>query len=118
MSFADDRLALKQSLADIEWVKAYQYPPGGGGYAPGDAWPLVSRIDYPNKFGGLVQWEVLVVLNADVPTAERLMDAHVPGIREALSRQMSIRSVTPRLLQFENGSALIVAVIAGTREET
>jgi hypothetical protein len=119
VSLAGDRLALMQALGDLEWVTGFQYPPNGG-YKSGDAWPLVTRIDYPNRFGGVVFWEVLVVLHADVATAEMLMDTHIPAVRTALvrNRDLVITSVTPRLLQFEQGSALIVAVIAGTREES
>ena len=117
MSLAADRLAFKQALDTVAWVTAFQYPPNGG-YASGDAWPLVSRINYPDKFGGLVAWEIFIVLHADVATSEQLLDAHMPALRAAVAPLMTVTSVEPRLLQFESGSALAVVVIAGTREET
>lgn len=116
MSLSADRQTFADALNVLEWVKAFPYPPNGG-YRSGDAWPLCSRIDYPNKFGGVVRWEVFVVLHADIATAEVLLDEHLPSLRAALGPHMTIRSVEPRLLQFETGSALAVAVIAGTREE-
>ena len=116
MTLAADRQAFKLALDAVAWVNAFQYPPNGG-YTSGDAWPLVTRVEYPNRFGGVVRWEVFVVLSSDVSTAEQLMDAHTPAIRAALAPLMSVTSMEPRLLQFENGSALTVAVIAGTREE-
>jgi hypothetical protein len=116
MSLQTDREAFAAALNTVDGVTAFAYPPDGG-YRSGDAWPLVSDISYPNKFGGIVRWEIYVVLHSDIATAERLLDSKLPALRAALAPELAITTVTPRFLQFESGPALAVVVIAGSREE-
>lgn len=77
----------------------------------------LDRIDYPDVFGGLVTWHVLVVLPGDIAQAEKYLEDKGPALVAALSEHMAVRTVTPQQIQIEGAQIVPVVVIAGTREE-
>lgn len=83
----------------------------------GDAMVRLERINYPNRFGGVVTWQVLLILPQDVATAEKYLEDKVPGVVAALSQEMVVSSVTPRELILNDGVRLPCVSIEGTREE-
>jgi hypothetical protein len=82
----------------------------------GDAMVRLDRITYPNAFGGVATWQVLVLLPQDIATAEKYLEEKIPALVEALAEQMSIRTITPQQLALETGSVPCV-IVEGTREE-
>lgn len=84
---------------------------------PGSGIVTLARIAYPNKFGGMVTWQVLILLPQDLATAEKYLESKVPSVVAELGPEMTVTSVTPQEVVFDTGVKLPCAVIEGTREE-
>lgn len=82
----------------------------------GDAMVRLDRIAYPNKFGGVATWQVLVLLPQDTAAAEKYLEAKVGALIEALGAELTVNTVTPQQLALENGAKVPCVVIEGTRE--
>lgn len=87
----------------------------------GEGMVRMDRTTYPDPFGGIVTWQVLIVVPQDVVAAERWLEAHQDELVDALSPEMTVRTVTPKELvtpQAKPGPALVtsVVVIEGDRE--
>ncbi|WP_036517077.1 hypothetical protein [Nocardioides sp. J54] len=76
-----------------------------------------DRTDYPNAFGGLVTWWVVVVLPQDMRAAEEWLDENGAALREAVAEELIVRSMYPQQLALTDGSAVLAVVIEGQREE-
>lgn len=75
-----------------------------------------SRTDYPNTFGGVVTWAVVVVMPAaTVEDTERWLDENGPALVAAVEGEMTVTSMVP-FIATDAGNAPYV-VIEGTREE-
>lgn len=82
----------------------------------GDGMVRLDHNDYPDRFGGLSTWQVLVVLPQDIASAEKYLDSKIPDLVTALSEALVVRRVTPQELALDNGTRLPVVVIEGIRE--
>lgn len=83
---------------------------------PGATLIRLNRVEYPNPFGGVAFWDVVVVLPQDLAAAERYVEQVVPQVRDALLEVMFVDVITPQLMDFGAGS-VPCAVITGHREE-
>lgn len=111
---AETRQALSEAASTVEGVSVSPYfrqvtKPGSG---------MVRRdsTDYPNTFGGVITWQVLVFLPQDMAAAEKFVDEKVPALVAALSPEMRVTTVTPQQLALDSGAVPIV-LISGQREE-
>lgn len=86
------------------------------GTKPGSGWVRRDRTEYPNKFGGLVTWQVLVVLPQALADAEKWMEEHQLALVEALREALIVRSARPAELVIDSGSVPVL-IIEGQREE-
>lgn len=84
--------------------------------AAGDASVRFASTNYPDKFGGIVTWEVVVGLPQDVATAEKFIDSKSPAIRAALAEVITVRRVYPARSTYDTTQTNVL-VIEGTREE-
>jgi hypothetical protein len=84
---------------------------------PGQGWVRYDHTDYPNPFGGLVTWQVLVRVPTDLRAAEEWLDTNGPALRAAVAEQLIVRSMTPVQLALPDGQSLEAVVIEGQREE-
>lgn len=82
----------------------------------GDGMVRLERINYPNPFGGVVTWQVLVILPQDLATAEKWLDEKLPLLVEAVGNELVVQSATPQQLALDTGNVPCV-VIEGFREE-
>jgi len=85
---------------------------------PGSAEIRLERVDYPNPFGGVGKWNVVVLLPQDMADAEKYLDdvvlaKVVPAVQEALV----VTSVVPQRVEFPGAGVLLAAFINGHREE-
>lgn len=85
--------------------------------AAGTVWIRLERIDYPNPFGGVVRWNVVLVLPQDQAQAERELERLAPLLRTALEPHLAIDSVEPQRLDLQGIGIVPVAFINGHREE-
>lgn len=76
-----------------------------------------DRIDYPNAFGGVASWNVVVCLGQDMGRAEAFFDDTVPALVEALGEVMQVKSAAPQQLKLVDGTTVLAAFITGLREE-
>ncbi|GAB3663483.1 hypothetical protein GCM10027596_26710 [Nocardioides korecus] len=83
----------------------------------GSAFIRLDRIDYPDRFGGVRTWNVVVVLPQDLAEAEQYLEAKLPGLLEALEPHMTVREVVPQRLSITDVGALPCVFINGSREE-
>jgi hypothetical protein len=83
----------------------------------GAAYVRLDRIEYPNPFGGVAYWNVVLLLPQDIAASEKYLEEKVPLIREAIEEHLFVTSVTPQQLQLGSGPTLPCAFINGHREE-
>lgn len=77
----------------------------------------LDRTDYPDKFGGICVWQVVIILTTDVAAAEKWLEAHQGALVAALRPEMTVRSVTQQQLPLDGGQLVPAVFIEGTREE-
>lgn len=82
----------------------------------GDAMVRLDRIEYPNVFGGLRTWQLVLVLPQDLAAAEKYIEDKTPALYEALSAEMVIRRISPQQLALDTGT-IPVLFIEGQRED-
>jgi hypothetical protein len=114
MSNLQTRQALATAASTVEGIHCTPYVRQTT--KAGDAMVRLDRINYPNAFGGVVTWQVWVVLPQDVQSAEKYLDSKVPPLVTALAEEMVVASVTPGQLALDTDVVLGVS-IEGTREE-
>jgi hypothetical protein len=84
--------------------------------AAGASFVRLERIDYPNPFGGVAHWNVVVVLDQDMGHAERFLEEHLEPLRIALSEVLVVTSATPQRVSFPGVGDLPCVFINGHRE--
>lgn len=84
---------------------------------PGDAWVRRDRTEYPNKFGGLVTWQVLVIIPQNLAAAEKWIEDNQLALVTALREELIVRSARPADLVIDAGAPVPVLIIEGQREE-
>lgn len=83
---------------------------------PGTVYPRLERIEYPNAFGGVAHWNVVLVLPQDYAEAEQYVESKLPALKAALDPHLVITAVVLQRLQLEGIGTLPVAFINGHRE--
>jgi hypothetical protein len=83
---------------------------------PGTAYARLDRIEYPNRFGGVAFWNVVLVLPQALPDAERFLEQHLHPVKDALSPVLPITSVVPQRLEIPGTATVTVAFFNGHRE--
>jgi len=84
---------------------------------PGNVMVRYDRTEYPNRFGGVVHWSLVLVLPQDLSASEQYLEAKGPALREAVAAELVVTTITPQLIDFGAGS-VPCAVFTGHREET
>jgi hypothetical protein len=110
---------VRQALADAaNTVEGLHVTPyfSQGSLRTGGGMVRKDRVDYPNPFGGVVRWQVVVVLPSDLASAEKYLDETVPQVVTAVREHLVVTDVTPAQLAIDAGT-VPVALIHGHREE-
>lgn len=84
---------------------------------PGTVFIRLERIDYPNPFGGVAHWNVVLILPQDQATAEQYLEGNLDQLRDALAPHLAITSVVPTRLDIPGVGTLLTAFINGHRED-
>ncbi len=111
---AEVRAALAAAANTVEGIKCPPYFKQTT--KPGTAMVRKDRVAYPNKFGGLVTWQVLVMLPQDLEASEKFLDETIPLLVDALAPELRVTDVIPQQLALDAG-AVPIALIQGNREE-
>lgn len=77
----------------------------------------LDRTEYPNRFGGICFWQVLIILPQDIASAEKYIEDKQPELHEAITEQLVITVITPQEIVLNDGVRLPCLVIEGHREE-
>lgn len=112
---AEVRQELADAVSSVAGMTAYPYYVQTT--APGHAFVRLERIEFPNRFGGLGHWNVIVVLPQDMAQAEKYLEQVVPGLLTALAPHLTIREVVPQRLSITGVGDLPCVFINGHREE-
>ena len=83
---------------------------------PGEACVRFGSTNYPDRFGGIVTWEVVVHLPQGVAEAEQFIDDISPDLREVVADALTIRRMYPARATYGSAQTNLL-VIEGTREE-
>ena len=105
---------IASAASTVEGIKAHPYYVQGT--APGHTYVRLERIEYPNPFGGVARFNVVVVLPQDLAQAEQFLEAKVPMLREAVAEHLVITSVVPQRLEITGVGIVPCAFINGHRE--
>lgn len=111
MSARDEIAAAANAVAAVTVTEFYRQHS-----KPGNGWIRRDRTDYPNKFGGLVTWQVLIVLPQNLADAEKWIEDNQLALVTALREALIIRSAQPAELVVNSGTVPVL-IIEGQREE-
>lgn len=114
MSETEVREALAEAASAVDGVNVTpwyrQTNKAGQGYV------RLDTVNYPNATGGVVTWQVCVLLPQDIATAEKWLAEKAFAVANAVNDHMRVRSYQPVQL-LTDGGALPAVVIEGTREQ-
>lgn len=109
--------SVRQEIADaanaIEGVNVHPYYRQGGHAGSGNI--QITRIDFPNIFGGVVTWEVVILLPVDIASAQKRAEELIPLLWPALSEVIAVDSITFGTTSQDNRSGQPALVAAGHR---
>ena len=114
MSAADVRKALAEAATTVQGIDVAPYFVQT--QTPGHGMVRMDRVDYPNPFGGLTTWQVLLVLDQDIAAGEQFLQDIVPDVVDAVREHIAVRNVVVQDLVLDVGRVPVV-VITGQREE-
>lgn len=111
--------AVRQALADAASTVAGVTcsPYFIGTTQAGAAMVRLDRIEYPNPFGGICHWNIVLLLPQDQAAAEKYTDDVVPLVRDALSDHLVITQIQPQRLDLPGHGVLPCVFINGHREQ-
>ncbi|GAA4698278.1 hypothetical protein [Nocardioides nanhaiensis] len=86
---------------------------------PGHAYVRLDRVEYPNAFGGMAYWQVIVIAPQSIDGMERFIEKNSKPLHEALSEHMTIQTMSPQQISLPNDSksSYFALIISGYREE-
>lgn len=116
MSMEDVRLELANAAAGAAGVTA-AHPYFTGDTAAGTVFVRLERIEYPNPFGGVAFWNVVLILPQDPGDTERFLADYLPELKAALDPHLVITSVRPERIDLPGVGVLPCAFFNGHREE-
>lgn len=108
------RSALAAAARTVVGVNAHEYVVGNT--QPGTCYPRLDRIEYPNAFGGVAHWNVVLILPQDFAEAEKYFETKLPPLKAALEPHLVITAVTLQRLQLDGVGTLPAAFFTGHRE--
>lgn len=108
------RIEIATAAGTVEGITGHEYVVGATD--PGTVYPRLERIEYPNAFGGVAHWNVVLVLPQDYAAAERYVEDKLPALKAALDPHLVITTVALQRLQLDGIGTLPVAFINGHRE--
>lgn len=108
------RSELAAAASTVEGITGHEYVVGDTD--PGTVYPRLDRIEYPNPFGGIAHWNVVLVLPQDYAAAEQYVEQKLPFLKAALDPHLAITAVVLQRLQLDGAGVLPVAFINGHRE--
>jgi hypothetical protein len=109
------RTALAEAASTVDGITCHPYFVQST--QPGHATIRLDRTEYPNRFGGVDHWNVVVILPQDQASAEKFIEAHVPAIVAAVGREMAVKTVQPQQLKLDGVGILPCVFINGHREQ-
>lgn len=115
MSEPTVREVLAAAASTVEGIKCS--PTYVAPTSQGQACIRVDRREYPDRFGFVGHWNVVVCLGQDQAAAEAFFEAKVTPLVEALRPHMAVRSAVPQQLRLTDGTTVLAAFINGFREE-
>lgn len=109
------RSELAAAAAAVDGIRAHEYVVGDTD--PGTVYPRLERIEYPNPFGGIAHWNVVLVLPQDLAEAEKYLELKLPTLKAAIEPHLVVTGVTLQRLQLDVAGLLPTAFINGHREQ-
>jgi hypothetical protein len=112
--------AVRQALADaantVAGVDVVPY--FRQAYEPGQGSVRLDRVEYPNRFGGVAYWWVIVAVGSDLADAEAKADTLAPALVAAIdaANVMVVQAARHTQVTLPDGSGVPAVVIEGFRE--
>lgn len=111
MTVREDLAAAASTVDGITVLPFYvQAPPVGSGFVH------YLRTNYPNKFGGIDTWQIVVAVPPNLAEGQNWIEANRQELVDALKDELIVRTATPTELILDGGSSLRALVIEGDRE--
>lgn len=111
-------MSVRQELADaaaaVPGIRAFPYYVQS--LKTGTAYVRLDRIEWPDKFGSVTYWDLVVIAPSDLGKADQYIEEVVPVLHAALSPHLVITQVLPQQLQVDGGT-LPCVFIRGFRKE-
>lgn len=83
---------------------------------PGTVFIRLDRIEYPDRFGGIEHWNVVVLLPEIRADAERYVEDVIPALTTVINRVIKVTSVVPQRIQLDGVGILPCVFLNGHRE--
>lgn len=110
----DVRQELAGAASTVEGITAHPYYVQDT--SPGHTFIRLERVTYPNRFGGLDRWNVVVVLPQDLAEAEKFFEDHIEDLYAALAPHLAIDEAVLQQLNITGVGILPCVFINGHRE--
>lgn len=109
MSVGEDRADLAELLSTINGIHGFQYRPENSAN-PGDAWPLIERMERGPANDFQVTWRVMVVMPKGERDAMEYFETRYEDVANTLADFAHVEEIEPGTVQTEAGSynAMIV----------
>lgn len=105
---------LANALSTVVGITGNEYVVGT--FTPGTAYPRLDRVEYPNPFGGVAHWNVIVVLPQGIAESEKYVEMNLPSLKEALEPHLVITAAQMGRLSIPNTGEVPALFINGHRE--
>ncbi len=112
---AEVRQEIATALSSVDGITAHPYFVQAT--EPGTALVRLDRVEYPNPFGGVAHWNIVVLLPQDLEAAEKYVEDKVPAIRVAIESLIFVTQVRPQRLDLPGVGVVPCVFITGHREE-
>lgn len=110
------RKALADAASTVDGITCHPYFVQS--LTTGQAVVRLDRINYPpDSFGGVVRWNVVVMLPQDQAQAEKYIEGHLDPLVAALDGEWQIAEAQPQQLNLPSVGIVPVLFITGHREQ-
>lgn len=110
---ANVRQAIADAANTVEGIHVHPYYRQGGKAGNGNI--QISHVNFPNPFGGIVTWDVVILLPVDIESAQKRADELLPLLWPALSQALAVDDISFGTTSQDNRSGQPCLIATGHR---
>ena len=111
MSAREEIAAAASTVDGVECTPFYR-----GAGEVGAGYVEWSRSEWPNRFGAVDFWSVVIVVPSEPDAAEHWVEDHRQALYDGISEALIVTTISPSLVPITDGPSLKAVTVAGHRE--